>query len=83
MSPVSRRPDFRRGQRLLRGRDTTRHLLTEGCFLGDLEDKRRVHGGSEIIGMWRNFKRDCGDRDDAVAPFPTGPLAVFSAELAD
>ena len=37
------------------GRDTTRHLLTEGRFLGDLEDKRRVHGGSEIIGMWRTL----------------------------
>ena len=44
---------------------TRRRQLT-GCFLGDLEDKRRVHGGSEI-GMWRNFKRDCGERDDAVA----------------
>ena len=60
-----------------------RDKVTEGCYLGDMEDKRDTR---EIFGRaanhWAFVNRDCGARQSTLAPFPTGPLAVFGSDLA-
>ncbi len=81
-------------------------LRTTGCFLGDLESKDRVPGGSEevpsvyetetvrrrplkMVEWWRGANENCGMAAEpngaersVIAPFPTGPLAVFGRDLA-
>ena len=55
-----------------------------GCFLGDMEDKLLVDAESGVLQVWPTVLRSC-EQDPTnmtLAPFPTGPLAVWGADLA-
>ncbi|KAL1496827.1 hypothetical protein AB1Y20_014413 [Prymnesium parvum] len=60
---------------------------TTGCFLGDLETKSVVPGGTPVMHWWSKSDAVCGmphegQARSTMAPYPTGPLAVFGADAA-
>ena len=70
-------------------RDYNRTVV--GCFLGDLEAHGWVGEPSldaskpamdQHLGAWRSVDKACGYAPRTLAPFPTGPLAVFGSDLA-
>ena len=74
-----------KGGRRVGGQLVPQPKFSQGCFLGDLETKLNVPGFSPVIGWWSTSNKYCGMAGPArstMAPFPTGPLAVFSVELA-
>ena len=53
----------------------------QGCFLGDPENWAPPRDGREAVKAWSRQLARCGEASTP-APFPTGPLVVFGADVA-